>query len=1226
MAFKVVNNTVIDDLQNGLLENLSINGTQVLVSDGAGNVTLQNVTFGTNIIVAGITTDDLSEGSTNLYYTDSRVSDYLTANNYATESYVDVAVATAEINSNNYADQILVSANNYTDTEIAALTTTYVDATGDVMSGNLDMDGNAVINLSVPVNPQDAATKAYVDTAVSTGTGTLTTDDIPEGLLNLYYTDARAQAANATAISNAENSANTYTDAREAAITSAYETYADQAEADAIVSANAYTDFREIAITNAYQSYADTAEASAISTANTYTDAEISSLTSYVDTQDASILAQAQAYADATVSSGTGSLTTDDISEASNLYYTNARARSAISVTGSGSYNSSTGVINIEGNVTSVNSQTGDVVLSTTDISEGTNLYYTNTRANSAIDARVTKSFVDALGIQATSVALNSVALGTNTTGNYVATVTGTTGEITVTGSGSETASVTIGLPADVTIQNNLTVSGDLNVLGTTTTVDVANLSVTDNIIYLNNAGSATITNAVGNGSTVTYTADNSFSAGYTVDVTGVTPSAYNVTNATITSANATSFTINSTSTGTYTSGGTARGHSNTNVDLGWTGSYNDGTYAHAGLFRDATDGLFKVFDSYIPEPDDAIDIDTSHASFNLADMQVSKLVSDRLEVKDGSVGITMLPNSSSQQFINATGSLNIVSSTGSLYLESLNGSIELSSPSTVISGTLNSHTIPGGVGTFALTSDIPTAVSAFTNDSGYLTTETDPTVPAHVKSITTTEKSNWNTAFGWGDHSTEGYLTSFTETDPTVPAHVKSITTTEKSNWNTAFGWGDHSTQGYLTSYTDTNDIDYINGASFNTSTGVLTLIGVGNAGATVDLDGRYSTTDTTYLQATNTTLGLVKIGYAENGKNYPVELSSGQMFVNVPWTDTDTNTTSLPVENSAGTVQFTSTQATGIQFAGSGATSVAFDAANQRVTISSTDTNTTYGLATTSADGLMSSTDKTKIDGIESGATADQTAAEILTAIKTVDGAASGLDADLLDGNHASAFALATHTHSYLPLAGGTITGVIDSTGDASGYRFDGRSFSWNSAMQTPTTHVPHIMQDTYGGWDPVIGIKTTNGFWQYGAYSNDILHLGYMAGAFGSHTVNGFDQSFTFDPSGNFVASGDVTAYSDERLKTDIKTIDNALDKVNMLRGVSFNKDGKSSIGVIAQEVEAVLPEVVHTAPDDVGTKSVAYGNMVGLLIESVKELTKQNKKMAIEIAELKSRLNS
>jgi hypothetical protein len=56
-------------------------------------------------------------------------------------------------------------------------------------------------------------------------------------------------------------------------------------------------------------------------------------------------------------------------------------------------------------------------------------------------------------------------------------------------------------------------------------------------------------------------------------------------------------------------------------------------------------------------------------------------------------------------------------------------------------------------------------------------------------------------------------------------------------------------------------------------------------------------------------------------------------------------------------------------------------------------------------------------KLAGIEAGATADQTAAEILTAVKTVDGAGSGLDADLLDGLHASAFALASHAHDYVP-----------------------------------------------------------------------------------------------------------------------------------------------------------------------------------------------------------------
>jgi hypothetical protein len=78
-----------------------------------------------------------------------------------------------------------------------------------------------------------------------------------------------------------------------------------------------------------------------------------------------------------------------------------------------------------------------------------------------------------------TTIQPNSVALGTDTTGNYIATVTGTANEIEVSGSGSESATITIGLPNDVTI------SGDLTVNGTTTTVDTQTLAVTDPLIKL---------------------------------------------------------------------------------------------------------------------------------------------------------------------------------------------------------------------------------------------------------------------------------------------------------------------------------------------------------------------------------------------------------------------------------------------------------------------------------------------------------------------------------------------------------------------------------------------------------------------------------------------------------------------------------------------------------------------------------------------------------------------
>jgi len=85
-------------------------------------------------------------------------------------------------------------------------------------------------------------------------------------------------------------------------------------------------------------------------------------------------------------------------------------------------------------------------------------------------------------------------------------------------------------------------------------------------------------------------------------------------------------------------------------------------------------------------------------------------------------------------------------------------------------------------------------------------------------------------------------------------------------------------------------------------------------------------------------------------------------------------------------------------------------------------------------------------------------------------------------------------------------------------------------------------------------------------------------------------------------SFIATGNVGAYSDVRLKSNIRTIDNALDKVSNMRGVYFDKAGKASVGVIAQEMETVLPEVVF----DGEYKSVGYGNIVGVLIEAIKEL--------------------
>jgi len=91
--------------------------------------------------------------------------------------------------------------------------------------------------------------------------------------------------------------------------------------------------------------------------------------------------------------------------------------------------------------------------------------------------------------------------------------------------------------------------------------------------------------------------------------------------------------------------------------------------------------------------------------------------------------------------------------------------------------------------------------------------------------------------------------------------------------------------------------------------------------------------------------------------------------------------------------------------------------------------------------------------------------------------------------------------------------------------------------------------------------------------------------------------------------------MVSSSDERLKSNIQTLTNAVQTVENLRGVSYLRNDRPEIGVVAQEVEKVLPMLVHEDPE--GYKSVAYGNMVGLLIEAVKELSAEVKALKAEL---------
>jgi len=214
-----------------------------------------------------------------------------------------------------------------------------------------------------------------------------------------------------------------------------------------------------------------------------------------------------------------------------------------------------------------------------------------------------------------------------------------------------------------------------------------------------------------------------------------------------------------------------------------------------------------------------------------------------------------------------------------------------------------------------------------------------------------------------------------------------------------------------------------------------------------------------------------------------------------------------------------------------------------------------------------------------------------------------------------------LRLHTHAGGATITGTVTNFYDTTADASAgpdlkldrgsatpansdylgnLQFFGRSSNGTS------TQYGHIRSTIYG-----VTQGSTRGNMYIDALDTDgVLYTG--LGVSGKQTTLYYSDSARLlttsaglTVTGNMIVSGTVTENSDERLKDNITTISGALDLVSDMRGVTYDKDGRAGVGVIAQEIQKVLPELV-SEPADGEYLSVAYGNISGVLIEAIKEL--------------------
>ena len=189
-------------------------------------------------------------------------------------------------------------------------------------------------------------------------------------------------------------------------------------------------------------------------------------------------------------------------------------------------------------------------------------------------------------------------------------------------------------------------------------------------------------------------------------------------------------------------------------------------------------------------------------------------------------------------------------------------------------------------------------------------------------------------------------------------------------------------------------------------------------------------------------------------------------------------------------------------------------------------------------------------------------------------------------------------------------------------------GSGISWYSTGHT--TWQEYMSPTGQGGCGPNGNITSPGGAhgvtsWALRSYIENVSGYGWTWESGGSSSATGTVMMGLNSSTGNLSVGGTVTANSDRRIKKNIVTIDNALDKVLKLRGVTFQRtdteDDKVLMGVVAQEVEEVIPEVVSLGdPDDPDSiKSVSYGNMVGVLIEAIKE-------QQLQIDELRKQIES
>jgi len=718
-------------------------------------------------------------------------------------------------------------------------------------------------------------------------------------------------------------------------------------------------------------------------------------------------------------------------------------------------------------------------------------------------------------------------------------------------------------------------------------------------------------------------------------------------------------------------------GSNSTNPDMGFAGNYNDGTYHHAGFFRDASDaGTFKVFENYGPEPDASIYIDTAHATFRLAPFAASKITATSITGSlqgnastasklatartitlggdltgnvsfDGSEGVTLTATIAADSvalgtdttgnyvasLVAGTG-ITLANNTGEGATPTITNSapdqtVVLTAGSNVsISGTYPNFTIASTDTntTYTASTGLSLTGTAFSIDNSVVTLSGAQTltnksigggqlVDASVANAKLTNSSVTVTAgtgmSGGGAVSlgssitltNAGVTSNVAGTGITVSGGTGAVTITNSDRGSSQNIFKNIAVSGQTTVVADGND-------------DTLTLAGAGATTITTD-----ATTDTITISSVNTTYsvgdgGLTAVNFTTTRRDKLDGIAANANNYSLP---TATSTALGGIELASDTAQTVAANA--VSSTASRTYGLQLNAALQGV-VNVPWTDTTYSVGDGGLTAVnFTTTRRDKLDGIAAGATNVTNTNQLTNGAGYITASSS----DTLT-NKAGNISQWTNNSGYIT-SSGTAAKVENTVGGSSAVDLVYGNMADNDQFRIR-----------------IGGTASNSGFVEI-ATADDAAEPIYARQYSGVFTTLSRTAAI-LDGSGNTTFPGDVTAYSsDERLKENVQNIPNALDKVLSLNGVTFDwkqeafdagfnpKIKEGDAGVLAQQVQAVLPQAVKPAPFDIDENggsisgkdylTVQYEKLAPLFIEAIKEQQVQIELLKAEIAELKNK---